>query len=215
MTFQPLFHCIIPEDKLELYTLVNNSNHNAVSILEKDLGEGRLGHLHFNWVGLSRNIHAMHILEKNLDKVDWDCLSFNTNAIHILEKNLDKVDWCLLSQNPNAIHILEKNLDKVEWDCLSINPNAIPILEKNLDKVDWGFLSSNPNAIPILEKNLDKVNLRSLSQNPNIFTLNTQSMREQCIYFAEELAAYVFHPERVFRIADHFNMEFDKYLLLV
>jgi hypothetical protein len=34
---------------------------------------------------------------------------------NLLEKNLDKVDWQLLSNNPNAIHLLEKNLDKIDW----------------------------------------------------------------------------------------------------
>jgi hypothetical protein len=55
--------------------------------------------------------------------VNWSYLSSNPNAIHLLEKNLDKVDWKELSENPNAIHILEKNLDKVDWLWLSCNPN--------------------------------------------------------------------------------------------
>jgi len=82
-----------------------------------------------------------------LDKVDWYTLSENPSpsAIPLLEKNLDKVDWNWLSFNPNAIHLLEKNLDKVDWVRLSMNPNAIPILDKNLDKVDWAYLSENPN----------------------------------------------------------------------
>ena len=50
---------------------------------------------------LSRNLNAIPILEKNLDKVDWFWLSRNPNAIHILEQNLDKVDWLELSKNPN------------------------------------------------------------------------------------------------------------------
>jgi hypothetical protein len=72
-------------------------------------------------------------------------LSCNRNAIHLLEKNLDKVDWSQLSRNPNAIHLLEKNLDKVDWSQLSRNPNAIHLLEQNLDKVEWNWLSTNPN----------------------------------------------------------------------
>jgi len=40
----------------------------------------------------------------------------NLNAIHLLEKNQDKIDWILLSENPNAIPILEKNIDKINWD---------------------------------------------------------------------------------------------------
>ena len=34
-----------------------------------------------------------------MDKVNWRYLSYNPNAIHLLEKNLDKVDWDHLSQN--------------------------------------------------------------------------------------------------------------------
>ena len=28
----------------------------------------------------------------DVDKIDWKCLSRNKNAIHILEKNFDKID---------------------------------------------------------------------------------------------------------------------------
>ena len=35
----------------------------------------------------------------------------NPNAIHILENNLDKVDWTWLSLNPNANNIIENNLE--------------------------------------------------------------------------------------------------------
>ena len=58
---------------------------------------------------------------KYTDLVDWvdfkqiTYKKLSTNAIHILEKNLDKVNWSKLSCNPNAIYILEKNLDKVDW----------------------------------------------------------------------------------------------------
>ena len=44
-------------------------------------------------------------------------MSANPNAIHLLEQNLDKVDWEKISQNPNYIHLLfsldyEKNKRK-------------------------------------------------------------------------------------------------------
>ena len=35
--------------------------------------------------------------------INYKLLSSNPNAIHILEKNLDKVNWCHLSKNTNAI----------------------------------------------------------------------------------------------------------------
>ena len=49
-------------------------------------------------------------------------LSGNPKAIHILEQNLDKIDWLMLSQNPAAIHILEKNIDKISWELILTNP---------------------------------------------------------------------------------------------
>ena len=135
-------------------------NPNAIHMLEKNLDK-------VDWSRLSENPNAIHILGQNLDRVDWDNLSRNPNAIPILEKNLDYVNWDNLSENPNAIPMLEKNLDRVTWDNLSRNPNAIPILEKNLDQVDWGSLSSNPNAFPLLEQNLDEVDWDYLSQHPH------------------------------------------------
>ena len=74
-------------------------------------------------------------------------LSLNPNAIHLLEKNQDKIHWFYLSRNPNAIHLLEQNLDKIHWRELSENPNAISILEQNLDKIHWFYLSGNPSII--------------------------------------------------------------------
>ena len=38
----------------------------------------------------------------------------NPNAIHLLEKNPDKINWYLLSINPNAMSLLLKsNLRKI------------------------------------------------------------------------------------------------------
>jgi hypothetical protein len=85
------------------------------------------------------NPNAIHILEKNPDKVDWNYLSRNLNAIHILEKNLGRVDWKCLSKNPNAIHILEKNLGRVDWKCLSQNPSIF--------ELDMNFIKSRMDII--------------------------------------------------------------------
>ena len=147
-------------------------NPKAIHILEKNLDK-------VSWWELSLNPAAIHLLEQNLDKVSWWELSYNPAAIHILEKNLDKVNWGRLSANPAAVHILEQNLDKVDWGGrLKENPAAIRILEKNLDKVDWGWLSANPAAIHLLEQNLDKVDWELLSENPNIFVVDEKETRK-------------------------------------
>jgi hydroxymethylpyrimidine pyrophosphatase-like HAD family hydrolase len=84
-------------------------------------------------------------------------LSKNPNAIHLLEQNMDKIDWYNLSKNPNAIYLLEQNIDKIYWTYLSENPNAIHLLEQNIDKINWIYLSLNPNIFEIDKKQL-KIN---------------------------------------------------------
>jgi hypothetical protein len=133
-------------------------------------------------------------------------------------KHLYQVKWCYLSQNPNAIHILEKNLDKVDWEYLSANPNAIPILEKNLDKVKWYDLSQNPNSIHILKMNLDKVHWGWLTRNPNahqlLSSLDYNKMLENMKPFCNELVEKIFHPSRLERICEMYNIEMEDYLEL-
>src|SRR5436305_1549351 len=94
-------------------------------------------------------IQCDNLLDQN---IYWFYLALNPNAIHLLEKNINKINWNGLSRNQNAIHLLEKNLDNIDWDRLSANPNAIHLLEKNLDKINWDYLSSNPNAMHLLEE---------------------------------------------------------------
>ncbi len=138
-----------------------------------------------NWTWLSKN-YAIDILEKNLDKIDWNFLSMNPEAIHILEKNPDKINWKWLSENPAAIHLIEKNLDKIDWGLLSGNPAAIHLLEKNIDKIDWDFLSGNSGAIHLIEKNLDKINWCYLSENFAIFKINKIAYISLLKYFKEK-----------------------------
>ena len=77
-------------------------------------------------------------------KVDWSALSFNKNAIHILEKNLDKVNWYVIYQEIKMLYtFLKKMKSKVNW---LYGYQEIKMLytslEKNLDKVSWYFLST-------------------------------------------------------------------------
>jgi hypothetical protein len=63
--------------------------------------------------------------------------------------------------------------------------------------VVWDGLSTNPNAIHLLAK------------------LDTNSMRENCKTFAEELAKAVFNPMRAQRMADLYELDMDEYLELL
>jgi hypothetical protein len=110
---------------------------------------------------------------------------------------LHKVDWDFLSSNTNANSLLERNLDKVDWLYVSENPNAVPILECNQDKINWVFLSGNPNAVYLC------------------FTYDYLNMRVKMQPFAEELAKYVFHPLRLMRFCEKYEMELNEYAEIV
>jgi hypothetical protein len=71
-------------------------------------------------------------------------LSANPNAVHLLERNLDKIEWHNLSGNPSTIRLLEQNPDKIHWNKLSANPNAVHLLERNQDKIHIDFILENP-----------------------------------------------------------------------
>jgi hypothetical protein len=89
--------------------------------------------------------------------VDWSQLSSNPNAIHLLEKNLDKVDWSQLSSNRNAIHLLEKNLDKVVWKILSENPNIFTYdYQAMKDRMFYGGVKEDLMKNRFHPQNLDK-----------------------------------------------------------
>lgn len=80
------------------------------------------------------------------------------------------------------------------------------------------MLSINPNAIRILEDNLDKSDFTSLELNLNAYhlvvPLNHQAMKDSMKLFAEELVAYVFNPDRLFRAAERFGIDLDELLEL-
>ena len=144
--------------------------------------------LEYDWTGLSKNPHAIQLLEKNPDKIDWNALSCNPSplAIHLLEKYTctcsHKFNWARLSSNPHAIHILEKNFDKIHWDGLSANPSPfiVRLFEKyslhtlHSEKIDWYILSKNPSpaAIHLLEQNIDKIHWCALFRNENPLALH-------------------------------------------
>jgi hypothetical protein len=65
-------------------------------------------------------------------------LSINYNAIHILEKNPDKINWCFLSINKLSIHLLENNQELITWKFPSANWGIFEI-----DHIKYQQLLSN------------------------------------------------------------------------
>ena len=46
-------------------------------------------------------------------------LPTETNAIHLLQQNIDKIDWEFLSMNPNAFALIDIIIENEQWDILS------------------------------------------------------------------------------------------------
>ena len=71
-------------------------------------------------------------------------------------------------------------------------PITIQIEEKYPDhKINWHILSQNPNRIPLRLWDYD-------------------DMKKKMKPLAEEIVAYVFHPVRMNRIAEQYNIPFDE-----
>lgn len=122
------------------------------------------------------NPFALEIFETfNIENTQsFDALSGNPYAVHILKKNVNKINWNIFSNNtgPGAIELIEKNLNKVNWDSLCLNPQAIDIIKKNTNKINWLNLSENKAAYEIFKRNPGNVNIYGLACNPNPKAIN-------------------------------------------
>ena len=111
------------------------------------------------------------------------------------------------------------SVNKLSYELLSKNPNAIDLLEQNLDKINWRYLSmnKNPNVIHLLEQNQDKISWTWLSTNPNIFEIDYEAMKQRLFDtgLAEKLVKKVFNPQRLFKICNDYNIEFDELIQII
>ena len=58
-----------------------------------------------------------------IDKLDWSELSRNRHAIHLLEQNMDKIVWHMISENKN---IFTYDYDKIKENMMNtINEELI------------------------------------------------------------------------------------------
>ena len=165
------------------------------------------------WRTLCMNENALHILERNPDKIPWRYLSCYKHAIPLLEKNLDKVHWDNLSQNPGAMHLLERNPHRIDWPFLNCNRSseAVALLAKNPDKINWTSLSTVPQAVDLIEKNLDKkhkFNWSGLGYCDHAYEIDYRYLEERCARFKEELLQKTINPARFEKyIAQGYDVE--------
>ena len=75
----------------------------------------------------------------DINKLDWHWLLSNPNAIHLLEQNQDKIEWNCLSRNPS---IFVYNYEKIAKDFIPLRKAIIEnrFHPNNIDKFNgWGF----------------------------------------------------------------------------
>ena len=175
-------------DKIDWNALSSNPSPLAISMLEKYIKThpnilDKDNWSYLNWFYLSLNPYAIHLLEKNVDKIHWDALSANRSPLimRLFEKNPDKIDWHTLSRNPSpaAIHLLEQNIDKIHWRALfrNENPSALHLIEKRIYWWRWWQWKrpeeSDIFAIPKFIEGMWKLS----SQDPSFFLNNSLDWR--------------------------------------
>jgi len=115
------------------------------------------------------------IKNNELDKIDWMALSRNPAAMHILNdpKYYKYIHWCGIIFNKNAVELVKNNLHMIGdyWPYIYYQPHLMDIIEQNMDKINWYCLSENYNAIHILEQNIEKINVEKLRNNKHGFHL--------------------------------------------
>jgi hypothetical protein len=124
---------------------------------------------------LSANPSAMHILEKNMNNINWYMFSKNNSdrALQIMKEMPGVIHFQALcmNTNPKVYELLLSQYTKIHWDMLSLNSAdfAIDLLMDNPHKIDWKFFSANanPRAYAFLQKHPEKINHLYLSMNPN------------------------------------------------
>jgi hypothetical protein len=85
---------------------------------------------------LSSNPAAIHLLEKNIEKIDWSTLSLNPAAIHLLKQHPERINWSNLSKNPAIFEYDYKNMNQPFTEELMANrfhPKYIQMFE------EWGY----------------------------------------------------------------------------
>ena len=169
-----------------------------------------------NWVYLSSNPNAIHMLEENKKKINWYHASRNKNKdiIPLLEERIrstvknnykNYVHWdCILSSNFDVSSLVEIEFQKpllnnrilrtLNYRTLLSSGNYFHILEKYKQFIDWVALSKNENGIKMIEAELNEKKSRvvwyALCQNKNaIDILTKESMNEPNRIDWEELSA--------------------------
>jgi hypothetical protein len=132
-------------------------------------------------------------------------LCVNENAMHLLEKNRDKINWVILSGNQNAIHLLQNAPYSIDYFWVAANLNSIEFLTQIYHStphlINWHLLSDNPNAVHLLQQHTDKIVWEAFSSNPNIFDIDYTFFKNRMYDtgLLHDIISNRFHPKNIFK----------------
>jgi hypothetical protein len=155
-------------------------NKNAIEFIKKNMDNVKN-----HWSHICKQPHLIDIIEQNMDKIDWVSLSENDDAIHILLNNIDKANIDNLRHNKNGFPILlmlghtfneytfyHNNIIYDHFDYCTKNNKPYTLI--NL-LAACGYTDEH---LEYLKKNKNEIHYYYLSCNPNIFEYDYKRMRE-------------------------------------
>jgi hypothetical protein len=169
------FHIAVKRIKRKNYDNLNY-NKNAVNFL-------RNNRKYINYGVMCGQEYGIEFVEESIknntwNRINWILLSRNPAAMHILNRRKYRkcLVWIGIIHNKNAVELVRNNLHMVEnyWNYICEQAHLIDMIDQNRDKIDWRALSINDKAIHILEQNLENVNITQLCKNKNGFHLLLQ-----------------------------------------
>ena len=180
-------------------------------------------------IALNPNPRAIQLMINHCppSEYNWEDISSNPHAAELFSKSwyVGYVDLRTFCKNPHdgVLDIIEGWTEtglftREKWSNLSgnTNPRAIQLLKNHVNKIDWKELSANPSAFDLLKSHPHEIRFDTIASNPHvcdlICVLDLGAMREQCRVFAEELARYVFRPERLLRLCDTHGLDLVDYI---
>lgn len=169
---------------------------------------------------------VVRIMSGKIHELDWEwghwkILSANPHAIPLLEKYPQKINWSEIYKNPNAGPLIEKYenySDKVfDFQVMYHNAHANGEIEMYLMNYEinssrggydwdmWKMLAQNPNpemVRSLMEKNWEKIKWAHLSDHPSIFELSYTWLKKRCDIYREDLMKVAMHPSKIQRLLD-------------
>jgi hypothetical protein len=138
-----------------------------------------------------------------MDKINWQNLSANPKAIHLLEQNPNRIDWDELLINTGAFDLIKRIFDpKLRYFLDMLNDyddsddewydNSDDEYNQSLESI----IDSNPVAYYFFKYNLT-VFWSTMSMNEAIFVVDYDYLKASMAKLHEELIEYVYYPTRV------------------